>query len=277
MKFLGLVVAVLMLTPGSTSAAGQDCAGPDETSCFLESALIHARVASLDARISTLIEIAALHAAAGDLEGARHLFGEALAGLPEGGEPVSRFTTLRHLARRQAESGFKEEATTRLREAAAIARKALEDSKDPAWLGWGRSLQSVALSLARQDDRHSAMAALQTIIATIAEIDDVGRRYTEYVVLAGPAAKHGLTEAATAAFAAAWTEGERMTDARERLFSLLAVAEEQWKAGLLPEARRNLEIVKSRAFTEDGITDREGLLALVNLRLYQVAAGVRFD
>ena len=98
---------------------------------------------------------------------------------------------------------------------------------------------------------------------------------SEFVILGGSAAKHGLRQVADAAFSAAEAEAERMADVRERLFMLLSVAEERWKAGHLVEARRDLEALKARAESESGLADRAGLLSLVNLRLYQVAVGIR--
>jgi len=273
-SILGLALGAMLSFAGHVGAT--DCAGPHQATCLLDTALAHARASDdRDLRTSALIEIAALHAAAGNRERAKGLFDEAVAGLPGETMPLARFSALRHLARRQAESGFGAEAIAHLREAAATARRAVDEDVPSNRLGWIRSLQTVALALADQGDRESALATAQTVMALLATVDDPVWRHSEFVIFGASAAKHGLRQVADAGFSAAGAEAVRMADVRERLFMLLSVAEGRWKAGHLAEARRDLEALKARAESESSLADRNGLLGLVNLRLYQLTAGTR--
>lgn len=273
----GLAMAALLSTAGWAAAKDQrDCAAAIDRACFLDSALVHARESTDPGRRTSLtIEIAALHAKAGDRDRAKGLFDEALAGLPEIHSPVERLVTLQYVARRLAESGFEAAALARLRDAAALTRRVLDRHEDPNRLGWRRSLASVAVSLADQGDRDGATAELRYLMTLIPEIDDPTRRITEYLSLAGPAAKRGLMEIAAEALETAWIESKRLDDSGQRLSMRISIAEEQWKAGMLEASRRHYEALKAAIEKDGPVSDRPGMLALVELRLYQVITGVR--
>lgn len=268
----GCAVAIVIgaFISGTVRADTANCASSKGSYCLLEAALGHVGTLSDPATVVPYLAwIARLYAKSDDRDKATRLFDEAKQKAKSVTPPEHQISLLTYIASHQAKGGLGADAHATFIEAADIAKSNLKGADQ--WIG---TVGPIVRSLVENGERAEAAALLRFTMEEIGHVEDPGERTAHLTLAASVATRNDIPEIAETSLARAWSASREIGAPKTRLAYRLGVAEERMRAGLIAQAKTDLEALVTEAEGTPKTPTREALLATIKMNFYQIATGI---